>query len=100
MLSRQIYAYSMGYALTGDTSLLAHAKAGVDWLIGHAIDKEKGGCFEQLNADGSAVAPAAPDEQVLLDRFAPGEPRARLACRLALPRSRSTLKVATDYWPR
>ncbi|MCA9515851.1 MAG: AGE family epimerase/isomerase, partial [Myxococcales bacterium] len=60
MLSRQIYAYSMGYALTGDTSLLAHAKAGVDWLIGHAIDKEKGGCFEQLNADGSAVAGQRP----------------------------------------
>lgn len=56
MLSRQIYTYSMGYLLTGDTSLLAHAHAGVQWLRAHAIDKVKGGCHEQLENDGRAVA--------------------------------------------
>jgi len=60
-----------------------------------------GQCWVEVSeADWSAVTPAAPDEQVLLDRFAPGEPRARLSCRLAVPRDRSTVTVATDYWAR
>lgn len=56
MLSRQVYTYAMGYLLTGDTSLLAHAHAGVSWLRQHAIDRVKGGCHEQLEKDGRPVA--------------------------------------------
>lgn len=56
MLSRQIYTYAMGYHLTGDASLLAHAHAGVTWLREHAIDRERGGCHEQLERDGRPLA--------------------------------------------
>lgn len=53
MLSRQTYAYSMGYLLTGDPELLRLARAGVDWLLEHAPDPENGGYHAVLNADGS-----------------------------------------------
>lgn len=56
MLSRQVYTYAMGYLLTGDAALLAHAHAGVTWLRDHAIDRVKGGCHEQLEKDGRPVA--------------------------------------------
>jgi mannose/cellobiose epimerase-like protein (N-acyl-D-glucosamine 2-epimerase family) len=36
MLSRQVYTYAIGYALTGDGTLLQEAKAGIDWLLAHA----------------------------------------------------------------
>lgn len=36
MLSRQVYTYSIGYALTGDGTLLQKARAGIDWLLAHA----------------------------------------------------------------
>ncbi len=36
MLSRQVYTYAVGYALSGDGSLLLKAKAGIDWLLAHA----------------------------------------------------------------
>lgn len=38
MLSRQVYTYAIGYALTGDAALLNKAKAGIDWLLAHAKD--------------------------------------------------------------
>lgn len=38
MLSRQIYAYAVGYAMTGDAALLGKARAGIDWLLAHAKD--------------------------------------------------------------
>jgi len=56
MISRQIYTYAMGYMMTGNTEFLAHAHAGVTWLQTHAIDRVKGGCHEQLESDGRAVA--------------------------------------------
>lgn len=55
MISRQVYAYSAGYLMTGDATLLAHAKAGVDWLQAHAIDRVNGGCYAELDADGNPV---------------------------------------------
>ena len=42
MLSRQVYTYAMGYALTGDGSLLQKARAGIDWLLAHAKDPGRG----------------------------------------------------------
>jgi mannose/cellobiose epimerase-like protein (N-acyl-D-glucosamine 2-epimerase family) len=53
MLSRQIYAYSIGYLLTGDESLLELARAGADWLIGHARDTTRGGWYELLDGQGA-----------------------------------------------
>jgi len=59
-----------------------------------------GRCWvEVAEADLARLPEAAPDERLLLDRHAPGEPRARLACRLELPRGTKTITVATDYWP-
>ncbi|MFO0746658.1 MAG: AGE family epimerase/isomerase [Myxococcota bacterium] len=55
MISRQIYAYVVGYQLTGDPALLDDAQAGVTWLRDHAIDRTHGGCFTELAADGSAL---------------------------------------------
>lgn len=58
-----------------------------------------GRCWVVLeDEDLSELPPAAPDERMLLDRHAAGEPRARLACRLELPKGRKTLTVSTDYW--
>ena len=38
MISRQIYTYAIGYALSGDASLLEKARSGIDWLLSHAKD--------------------------------------------------------------
>ncbi len=43
MKSRQIYAYSVGYHLTGDKRLLAYAKAGIDYLRANAFFNDKDG---------------------------------------------------------
>ncbi len=43
--SRQVFAYGVAYHLTGDEKLLRYCKAGADWLIEHAIDKERGGAY-------------------------------------------------------
>lgn len=58
MLGRQIYTYAMGYALTGDPALLRHARAGIDWLLAHAPDRERGGWFPVLMADGTPTSGA------------------------------------------
>lgn len=42
MLSRQVYTYAIGYALTGDGELLLKARAGIDWLLAHAKDPGSG----------------------------------------------------------
>ncbi|MEO1227365.1 MAG: hypothetical protein AAFZ18_00570 [Myxococcota bacterium] len=54
MISRQIYAYAMGYLLTGEAALLERAGLGVRWLLDHAVDP-RGGCHERLREDGSAL---------------------------------------------
>lgn len=55
MISRQIFAYVVGYLMSGDEALLGHAEAGVAWLRAHAIDRERGGCHPELEADGTPV---------------------------------------------
>jgi mannose/cellobiose epimerase-like protein (N-acyl-D-glucosamine 2-epimerase family) len=51
MISRQVYTYAIGYALSGDASLLLKAKAGIDWLLAHA--KHPGlGYHPILDAEG------------------------------------------------
>ena len=42
MKSRQIFLYGVAYHLTGDERMLELAKAGVDYLRNHAIDKNTG----------------------------------------------------------
>jgi hypothetical protein len=56
MMGRQIFAYSIGYMLTGDEALLANARAGTDWLLAHAIDAN-GGWHSDLRADGTPLLP-------------------------------------------
>ena len=51
MLSRQTYAYAMGYMLTGDPELLRLARAGATWLLDHVRD-EAGGYHGLLDAAG------------------------------------------------
>ncbi len=58
MLGRQIYTYSMGYALTGDPRLLAWADAGVEWMLTHARDTENGGWSPLLTVDGDGIGGA------------------------------------------
>jgi hypothetical protein len=54
MMGRQIYAYSIGYMLTGDETLLGHARAGTRWLLDHARDAN-GGWHADLNLDGTPL---------------------------------------------
>lgn len=46
--SRQIYTYGAAYHLTGDPQYLSLAKAGVDWLIDNAIDRDNGGTYRGI----------------------------------------------------
>ena len=55
MIARQTYAYAIGFLLTGDEALLGHARAGVDWLVGHAKDPERGGWYPLLDAAGAPL---------------------------------------------
>jgi N-acylglucosamine 2-epimerase (GlcNAc 2-epimerase) len=54
MMGRQIYAYAMGYLLTGEEALLDHARAGTDWLLAHAVDGN-GGWHADLDLDGTPL---------------------------------------------
>lgn len=53
MMGRQVFAYSVGFMMTGDESLLDLARAGNQWLIGHAIDTSAGGWYADLDATGN-----------------------------------------------
>lgn len=59
MLSRQTYAYAMGYLLTGDEELLKLSKKGCNWIKNHGKDNVNGGWYMTLNQDGT---PANPNE--------------------------------------
>ncbi len=63
MISRQIYLYVVAFLMTGDAAHLDRARAGVEWLLAHAID-EHGACHARLNADGS---PAGDDPKTAQD---------------------------------
>ena len=53
MLGRQIFHYCAAYLLTGDAALLGHARAGIDWLLAHAKDGERGGYHALLDGRGT-----------------------------------------------
>lgn len=55
MLARQVYVYSMGFMLTGDSSLLQLAKDGCDWLVKYALDKDNGGWYAILDKNGNPL---------------------------------------------
>jgi mannose/cellobiose epimerase-like protein (N-acyl-D-glucosamine 2-epimerase family) len=54
MIARQVYVYSMAFLLTGDATLLGHARAGTHWLIEHGQDP-RGGCHARLTIAGDAA---------------------------------------------
>ncbi len=53
MMSRQTYAYAIGFLVTGDAELLRLADAGAQWILDHGWDADNGGWYQQLNADGT-----------------------------------------------
>jgi hypothetical protein len=53
MMGRQVFAYSVGYLVTGDESLLDLARAGTRWLLDHARDTARGGWYADLDAAGA-----------------------------------------------
>ncbi len=55
MMGRQVFAYSIGYMMTGDESLLDLARAGNAWLLSHAVDTSVGGWYADLDASGNAL---------------------------------------------
>jgi len=58
-----IYAASKAHAVGGDDRALRVARDAFDWLDAHAHDAERGGYFEALRRDGTAITeydPAAP----------------------------------------
>lgn len=63
MLSRQTYAYAMGYALTGDEDMLALARAGAEWLMTHAPDEVNGGYHTTLDGMGEGNSTACKTAQ-------------------------------------
>ncbi|MFT7621375.1 MAG: mannose/cellobiose epimerase-like protein (N-acyl-D-glucosamine 2-epimerase family) [Myxococcota bacterium] len=62
MLSRQTYLYVVAFMLTGDPAQLEHARAGVDWLLTHAVD-QNGACHARLDASGEPLGDDAKTAQ-------------------------------------
>lgn len=58
MKSRQTYFYAAAFQLTGDPKMLDLAKAGAQWIRGHAIDRTTGGAVSWTR-NGVPDAPAA-----------------------------------------
>ena len=56
-LARQVYGYSLAYLLTGEQRYLTYARAGLDWIEGHARDVEHGGWYGLLDVAGNPVDP-------------------------------------------
>ena len=56
-LARQVYGYSLAYLLTGEQRYLTYARAGLDWIEGHARDTEHGGWYSLLDVAGNPVDP-------------------------------------------
>ncbi|BCU77421.1 hypothetical protein [Luteolibacter sp. LG18] len=55
--SRQCFAYGVAYHMTGDETYLDHAKAGVDYLLKHAVDRVNGGAFSYFSAKDGTPGP-------------------------------------------
>lgn len=58
MKSRQVFAYGVGFHVTGDPSLLAHARAGVEYLRRHAYERDTGSAVSYWR-DGRPGPPPA-----------------------------------------
>jgi mannose/cellobiose epimerase-like protein (N-acyl-D-glucosamine 2-epimerase family) len=52
MISRQVFAFSAAYLMSGEEKYLDVAREGVEYLIGHAWDTEYGGWFDMLTQTG------------------------------------------------
>ncbi len=63
MLSRQTYAYAIGYLLTGDPELLRLAHAGAQWLLDHVPDDTAGGYHSLLDQNGQPTGNEAKSAQ-------------------------------------
>ncbi len=64
--ARILWTYSSAYRVTGDTSYLRMAKRAKDYIISHFIDKEYGGAYLSLKADG---IPSNTRKQVYTNAF-------------------------------
>ncbi|HEU4539458.1 MAG TPA: hypothetical protein VFS00_35305, partial [Polyangiaceae bacterium] len=58
MKSRQVFAYDVGFHVTGDPALLAHARAGVEYLQRHAYERDTGSAVSYWR-DGKPGPPPA-----------------------------------------
>lgn len=103
--------YVLRNCATGET--FAHVLTGrretlFDALDRNAIDIENscdgsvscGRCVVVVLEGAEHLPAPKQDELDLLERFAPDEPRARLACRLERPSGDETVEVCTSYWER
>lgn len=57
MRSRQTYFYGVAYHLTGDESMLRHAREGSDWIRAHALDPATGSAVSWFEAGRPAGPP-------------------------------------------
>jgi ferredoxin len=57
-----------------------------------------GQCWVIVEEGLDDLPPPSDDEAMTLERTAPDEPNARLACQLVIPEGKNSLVVATDYW--
>ena len=64
--ARILWTYSSAYRVTGDTSYVRLAKRAKDYIIAHFIDKEYGGAYFSLSADGT---PSNTRKQVYTNAF-------------------------------
>jgi mannobiose 2-epimerase len=55
MISRHLFSYSVAYLLSGDEDDLKIADSIAKWLLDNAWDKEYGGWFDALDAEGKSV---------------------------------------------
>lgn len=55
MISRHLFSYSVAYLLSGDEDNMKIADSTAKWLLDNAWDKEYGGWFDALDAEGKPV---------------------------------------------
>lgn len=55
MISRQVFAFSAAYLLSGEEKYLATAREGAHYLLEHAWDREYGGWFNSLTQSGAPL---------------------------------------------
>lgn len=58
-LSRQAYGYGVAYHMTGDPKYLHYAKAGVDYIRSHVLDRVRGGAFAYYDGTSKQWEPRA-----------------------------------------